>query len=227
MKTILFIVTSANMLAGSPTGIWFEELSTPYYILKDAGYNIEIISPKGGKVPYDKKALEPDAITDSVTKFLADEEAMQKLNNSKKISETNLKNYNAIFFPGGHGAIVDLPFDKILSEKLGEFFDSGKLISAICHGPAGLVAATRADGKPIVEGLKITSFSNAEENAIGITNKLPFLMEDKFKGQGAIYSSKPNFTENVIIDKNLITGQNPASSKAIAQEIVKYLKENG
>lgn len=222
MKSILFIATSAAKLDESPTGIWFEELSTPYYALLKAGFNIDISSPKGGKVPYDPRALEKENIVLSVTKFLKDEEAMQKLNKSKKISATNFDKYDAIFFPGGHGAVVDLPYDKILAEKLGKFFDSGKLISAICHGPGGLVKAKRKDGKSIVDGLKVTSFSNAEEDAIGVTDKVPFLLESRLKELGGIYSAVNNFKENVIADKNLITGQNPSSSEAIAKAIIKY-----
>jgi putative intracellular protease/amidase len=221
---ILFIVTSANLLAGSPTGIWFEELATPYYILQNAGYEVEIASPKGGEVPFDPRALDPKEITESVKKFRVDEVAMQKFNNSKKISGVDFTDYKAIFFPGGHGAVVDLPKDEILAAKLGDYFESGNLVAAICHGQGGLVRANKKNGKSIIDGLKLTSFSNAEENAIGVSKKVPFLLQSKLEKLGGIYSSADNFKEYVVVDKNLITGQNPASSKKVAEEILKAVQ---
>lgn len=225
MMKILFIVTSATTLAGSPTGVWFEELSTPYYILQDAGYEIDIVSLKGGEVPFDPRAFEDDSITESVKRFKADEQAMQKVNNSGKISETDFSNYDAIFFPGGHGAVVDLPFDEVLANKTGNFFDSGKPVAAICHGPGGLVEAKRSDGKSIVYGLKVTAFSNAEEEAIGVTDKVPFLLESRLSELGGKYESVENFAEFVVEDGNLITGQNPASSAKIAKVLLEKLKK--
>lgn len=225
MKNILFITTSASKLGNSDTGVWLEELTTPYYILKEAGFEVDIISPKGGKVPYDPTALEKENIKPSVKKFLADNPAFSKLENSKTIAETDFSKYDAIFFPGGHGAVVDLPFDEVLAEKLGEFFDSGKLVSAICHGPGGLVSAKRKDGRSIVYGLKLTSFSNNEEDSVGATAKVPFLLESRLQELGGVYSSAGNFEEYVVTDRNLITGQNPASSEKIAVEMVGYLSK--
>lgn len=224
MMKILFIVTSATSLAGSPTGVWFEELSTPYYILQDAGYEVDIVSLEGGEAPFDPRAFEDDSITESVKRFKADKQAMVKVKNSGKIADTNFLQYDAIFFPGGHGAVVDLPFDKILAEKTGKFFDSGKPVAAICHGPGGLVEAKRDDGKSIVYGLKVTAFSNAEEEAIGVTDKVPFLLESRLSEIGGKYESGENFGEFVVEDGNLITGQNPASSAKIAKVLLEKLK---
>ena len=224
MNKILFIVTSASSMAGSPTGVWFEELSTPYYILQEAGYKIDIVSPKGGQVPFDLQGFELENITDSVKKFQADEVAMAKVKNSGQISAIDFSEYDAIFFPGGHGAVIDLPLDDAVAQKTGKFFDSGKPVAAICHGPGGLVSAKRYDGKSIVYGLKVTSFSNSEEEAIGVAKKVPFLLESKLSELGGEYIAAENFSEFVISDANLITGQNPASSAKIAKVLLEKLK---
>lgn len=220
MKNILFIATSADKLAGNPTGIWFEELSTPYYILKDAGFNIDISSPKGGVLPVDANSLAPDAITESVKKFQADSSAMQKFNNSIKLSSTDLSKYSAIFFPGGHGAMADLPQDEFLKQNLGKFFESGKVVAAVCHGPAALVAGIKSNGKNIVDGLKFNCFTNAEEIAVGGEKTVPFMLQTTLSQFGGKFEGAENFQPYAVRDKNLITGQNPASSELCAKLMI-------
>jgi putative intracellular protease/amidase len=223
MKNILFIATSADKLAGNPTGIWFEELSTPYYILKDAGFNIDISSPKGGALPVDPNSIATDAITESVKKFQSNSSAMQKFNNSIKLSSIDLSKYSAIFFPGGHGAMADLPEDKFLKDNLGKFFESGKLVAAVCHGPAGLVAGVKSNGKNIVDGLKFNCFTDAEEIEVGGEKNVPFMLQTKLTNLGGKFEGVDNFQPFAIIDKNLITGQNPASSELCAKFIINAL----
>lgn len=225
MKKVLFITTSADKINEEwPSGIWFEELSTPYYILKDGGVEVDIASPKGGNVPCDPKAFEDEHITESVERFRKDQEAAMKLGNSKVLSQADFNQYDAIFFPGGHGAIMDLPEDQTIKSELGEFFDSGKIVAAICHGPAGLVSAKKGDGKALVEGRRVTCFSNSEETVIGVENTVPILLEKTFREQGAKFEAKEDFSENVVVDGNLITGQNPASSELIGKKLLEQLK---
>lgn len=224
MKNILFVTTSASKLAGSDTGIWFEELSTPYFVLQDAGFNVDIASPKGGRPPADPRAFEPDAITESVKRFQSDKDAMDKFNNTIKLQNTSLQKYDAVFFPGGHGAVVDLPDDEFLKENLGKYFETGKPVVAICHGPGGVVSTKKKNGKSIVDGLKVTCFTNSEETAIGVDKKVPFLLETRLKELGGKFECVEDFKEFAIRDGNLITGQNPASSQKCAELLVIALK---
>ena len=226
MKTILFILTSAaSMNADHPTGLWFAELADPYYVFQEAGYEVALASPKGGEAPVDANSLKEENVTESVTHFQADETAMAKLTNTKTIKEIDFGTYAGIFLPGGHGAVIDLPQDQMLADKLGKAFDAGTVIGAVCHGPGGLVSATRADGKPIVAGLRVNSFTNAEEEAVGLTDVVPFLLETRLKELGGHFEGGENFTEYAVRDGNLVTGQNPQSSVRVANLMIEAIEE--
>ncbi|MFM8758985.1 MAG: type 1 glutamine amidotransferase domain-containing protein, partial [Methylophilaceae bacterium] len=170
--TILFVLTSHAMLGdkGKPTGVWFEELSTPYYALVDAGYNVEIVSIDGGAVPIDpksKKAIGENPA--SVDRFLKDDAAMKKITTTSSVADIKADQYAAVFLPGGHGTMWDLPNSKPLANLLGKAMDEGKVVAAVCHGPAGLVNATLKNGDSIVKGRKVSAFTNEEEDAVGLT----------------------------------------------------------
>ena len=221
---VLFITTSVSEVKDRKAGVWFEELSTPYYIITEGGYEVDIVSSKGGEVPFDPLAFEEENITDSVKKFQNDTGASKKITDSKKLSEVDFEDYAAIFFPGGHAAMFDLPNDKVLAQKLGNFFDSGKVVAAVCHGPAGLVAAKKSNGDSIVKDRKVNCFSNSEEDAVGATENMPFLLETRLGELGGEFvKNSEDFGEFVVVDGNLITGQNPASSKKIAEKILENI----
>ncbi len=220
---ILFITTSAKKMAGSDTGVWFEELSTPYYVLTSKGFQVDIASPKGRKVPFDPRAFDTENITASVKKFRKDKLAMNKVEHAKVLSQLDLHEYDAIFFPGGHGAVVDLPDDEFLKKNLGAFFESGKPVASICHGPGAIVSARKADGSSIVSGRKVTCFTNSEEDAIGVTDKVPFLLETRLRELGGQFVCGADFSEFAVADGNLITGQNPASSRKCAELLAEQL----
>ncbi len=225
MKKVLFIVTSAKKMGDSETGIWFEELSTPYYVLTDAGVQVDIASPKGKGVHFAPGSLSPENLIVSVKKFRDDKFAMNKVEHTKLLKLLDLNDYHAVFFPGGHGAVVDLPDDKFLEDNLGNYFDTGKPVAAICHGPGGLVKARKHDGTSIVEGRRVTCFTNSEEKSIGVDKKVPFLLESRLRDLGGKFECGPDFQEFAIRDGNLITGQNPASSKICAELLLEVLKD--
>jgi len=227
MTKILFITTSVDRIDEDwQSGIWFEELSTPFYMFEDEGAECDIASPFGGNVPFDPLALTDEHITESVERFRADDEAMQKLGNSLTLSDVDFDEYDGIFFPGGHAASVDLPNNEDLAIKLGEFFDSGKPIAALCHGPAGLLRARRADGEPIVKDIQVTSFSNVEEEELEVANRLPILLETRFAELGAKYFADEPFSDHSIRDGNIITGQNPQSTISTAKLFLNAVEEN-
>ncbi len=230
MTKILFITTSIDRIDEDwQSGIWFEELSNPYYYFEENDIECDITSPFGGNVPFDPLALTDEHITESVERFHADKDAMRKLENSLTLSDIDFNEYDGIFFPGGHAASVDLPNNEDLAIKLGEFFDLGKPIAALCHGPAGLVRARREDGKSIVFGKEITSFSNAEEEELEVKDRLPILLETRFKELGAKYVCDEPFKDHSVRDGNIITGQNPQSTTSTAKlflDAVNEFKEN-
>lgn len=224
---ILFIVTSHNMLGDTnePTGVWFEELATPYYALVDAGYDVHIASIKGGEIPIDPRSKEAAGKNPpSVERFLKDANAMEKITASTAVNTVDAKQYAAIFLPGGHGTMWDYPNNDTLAKIVAKTLEEGRIVAAVCHGPAGLVSAKNAQGESIIKGKKVTGFTNAEEAAVALTDKVPFLLETRLKELGAEYSSIGNFEPYAVQDDNLITGQNPASSQAVAQKIIDTLK---
>lgn len=208
---------------GLKTGAWAEEVAAPYYVFKDAGFDVFIASPSGGKVPLDPKSLQPDNKTQTVEKFLSDEEATKALNDSLPISSIREYDVSAIFLAGGHGAVFDFPENKTLADLLTESNKHGKVISAVCHGPAGLINAKGEDNKPLVYGKEVTGFSNSEEKSVGMADKVPFLLEDKLIEEGGKYRKGPDWTGFVVTDGKLVTGQNPQSSKGTAEGVVTVL----
>jgi putative intracellular protease/amidase len=228
MPRMLIVLTSHNTLGdtGRPTGFHWEELATPYWTFRDAGFDVDLASIAGGPVPHDPGSLKADmaANTPSVARFVDDSEAMAALKNARAVSEVDAAHYDGVFLPGGHGTMWDFPTSTALSDLVGTLFDADKVIAAVCHGPAGLVAATRADGRPIVEGRRVNSFTNAEEAAINLTDEMPFLLETRLRERGALFEGSANFQAHAVQDGNLITGQNPASAAAVAQHVVEAVK---
>ncbi len=225
---VLFILTSHAVLGttNEPTGLWMEELTTPYYAFADAGVAVDVVSIAGGEVPIDPRSLNEDSTKnpDSVNRFRADEAAMEKINNTLSVASINLSKYDAVFLPGGHGTMFDLPDNKDLAALISKAYQQGKIVAAVCHGPAGLVGATTALGEPIVKGKRITGFTNSEEDAAGMTAQMPFLLETRLRELGGLFESEPNFKPHAVRDGNLVTGQNPASSEETAKLVLKALK---
>lgn len=228
-KPVLMIVTSQSEMgtSGKPTGIWAEELTTPYYALVDAGFEVVIASPKGGKPPFAAGSVKEnrDENEASVARFLNDKSAMAKFNATHKTVSVKMEDYSALFLPGGHGTMWDTSTDEATARLVGDSFNSGKPTAAVCHGPAGLVKALRTDGKSILRGLKVNGFTNAEETAAGLMGIVPFHLESVMRDLGGIFENGPLWGAYAVRDGHLITGQNPASSALVAQHIVAALQE--
>ncbi|MEQ5793286.1 type 1 glutamine amidotransferase domain-containing protein [Paracoccus sp. NFXS7] len=223
MPKALFILTSHDMLGdtGKPTGFYWEELAAPYWILSDAGWQIELASIKGGKPPADPSSAEGDAMTDEVRRLLADEAVMNKLENTTKVEDVEVSGCDIVFLPGGHGTMWDLPNSKALGDLLGRAFDKGAVVGAVCHGPAGLLSARLASGDPLVHGRRVAGFTNSEEDAVGLSDIVPFMLEDQLKAQGGHHQKGPDWQPFAVADGNLVTGQNPASSAEVARLMLK------
>jgi putative intracellular protease/amidase len=230
MKPVLMIVTSHAQLGntGKPTGIWAEELTTPYYALQDAGFEVTLASPMGGTPPFvaDSLQIKPEDEDSSVTRFLADKVAMSKFNATHKAATMSAADYSAVFLPGGHGTMWDTATDSATAKLVADSFNAGKPTAAVCHGPAGLVNALRADGKSILFGKKVNGFTNAEETAAGLMDVVPFHLESKMRELGGMFESGPDWAPYAVRDGNLITGQNPASSALVAKHVVAALQGN-
>jgi putative intracellular protease/amidase len=223
---ILFIVTSHSFIntTDNPTGLWLEELAVPYYIFCEAGYDVDIVSIAGGKVPIDPKSL--NKIGDnspSVDRFLKDDKAMAKITNSHAIDSANTNIYDGIFLPGGHGTMWDLPENLNLASIVSDALIDNRIVAAVCHGPAGLLSAKFANGESVVKGRRVSAFTNEEEEAVGLTKEVPFLLETRLHDLGAIIEKAPNFQPFAVVDGNLITGQNPASSEKVARLVIDSL----
>jgi putative intracellular protease/amidase len=220
---ILIVLTSHSDLGntGKKTGFWIEEFAVPYYVLADAGAIITIASPLGGQPPVDPKSEAPDAQSPATLRFYKDLNAIDKVANSKKLSDVFIDNYDAVFYPGGHGPLWDLANDVHSIALIEGFYSANKPIAFVCHAPAALVKVTVAEGEPLVKGKRLTSFSDTEEDAVGLTQIVPFLLESELKKLGAHYSKAANWSSYAIQDGLLITGQNPASSEAVAKLLLK------
>jgi putative intracellular protease/amidase len=219
---ILMVLTSHDRLGttGNKTGFWLEEFAAPYYVFKDAGADITIASPKGGQPPLDPKSDEADFQTDDTRRFKADPEAQAALANSHKLAEIRADDFDAVFYPGGHGPLWDLAEDPLSIALIETMNAAGKTVAAVCHAPAALRHAKAPDGIPLVEGRSVTGFSNSEEDAVGLTQVVPFLLEDEMLVKGANYSKSSDWYPYVVTDGNLITGQNPASSGPAAEALL-------
>jgi putative intracellular protease/amidase len=225
-QRILFIATSNTSLGntGKPTGVWAEELAVPYYQLVDAGAAVEIATPKGGALAFDPGSLKPAGENEaSVERFLADPAAQARARATHVAAAVDASAFDAVFFPGGHGAMWDLPVDAGVTRAVEAAFAAGALIASVCHGGAGLVSARRADGRSIVEGQRINSFTDAEEAAVGLADVVPFRLESRLRELGAVFEGGANWQPYAVHDGQFITGQNPQSSALVAQHLVRAL----
>ncbi len=224
MLPILIVTTSHGAIGdtGRATGLYFEELATPYYAFLDAGFQVEIASIAGGAPPIDPTSL--DSPPESVRRFQGDETAMAALNGTRPVAALDPAGYAAVFLPGGHGTMWDLPGNDALKRLIGTMFDGGRLVSAVCHGPAGLLQVSRADGHPLAAGRRVSAFTDTEEQAVGLVEAMPFLLETMLREQGALFESGPNFQPHAVRDGNLVTGQNPQSSGLVAHEVIAALR---
>ncbi|NET48502.1 MAG: type 1 glutamine amidotransferase domain-containing protein [Merismopedia sp. SIO2A8] len=223
---ILMVLTSHDQLGdtGQKTGFWLEEFAAPYFVFKDAGAIITLASPKGGQPPLDPKSDAPEFQTDATRRFQSDTDAQLALANTLQLSEVVATEYDAIFYPGGHGPLWDLSEDVHSIALIEAMFAAGKVVGAVCHAPAVLRHTKRLDGLPLVTNKQVTGFSNAEEEAVGLTDVVPFLVEDMLNEKGGSYSKADNWMSHAVVDGTLITGQNPASSDAVAQAVLDNLR---
>ncbi|AJY76944.1 type 1 glutamine amidotransferase domain-containing protein [Paenibacillus beijingensis] len=217
-KKILMVVTSANQInSEKSTGLWLSEFAEPYIEFTKEGYNITVASPLGGKTPVDQNSLSADLPQEIV-------DAQKYLANTIKLDEIIASDYDVIFLPGGHGTMFDLPDNEKLQSLLSQFYENDKIVAAVCHGPAGLVNAKLSNGKYLVEGKRITAFTDSEEKAAGLDQYMPFLLESKLREAGPIFVTAADWSDHYEVDGNLITGQNPQSTLSVAKEIIAKLQ---
>lgn len=223
---ILMVLTSHSELGntGEKTGFWIEEFAAPYYVFQEAGAMIMIVSPKGGQPPIDPKSDLPESQTPASTRFKNDKALQTLLANTHTLADIRVKDFDAIFYPGGHGPLWDLTEDIHSIKLIESFWALRKPVVAVCHAPAVLLNAKNVLGQPITRGRKVTGFSNSEEKAVNLDKIVPFLLEDELMAQGGIYSKKDDWQPYIVTDGLLVTGQNPASSSAAAHELIKILK---
>jgi len=224
---IALILTSHDQLGdtGHKTGFWLEEFAAPYYVFKDAGATLTLASPLGGQPPLDPKSDEPGAQTDATKRFRQDPAAQQALAHTVKLDTIKAEDSDGIFYPGGHGPLWDLAEDKHSIALIENAYAAGKPVAVVCHAPGVLRHVKAANGEPLVKGKPVTGFTNTEEEAVQLTNVVPFLVEDMLKENGGTYSKGADWQPYVVTAGNLITGQNPASSEPAAEEMLKQLKK--
>ena len=219
---VLIVLTSHGDLGntGEKTGFWIEEFAAPYYVLADAGAELTIASPKGGQPPVDPKSESADAQTLATKRFYGDYDLIDKVAHTLKLNEINEADYDAVFYPGGHGPLWDLATDVISIALIENFYKNNKPVAFVCHAPAALLKVKAPDGEPLVKGKEVTGFSDTEEEAVKLTKVVPFLLEDELKKLGALYSRGDDWSSYVKADGLLITGQNPASSEEVARKLL-------
>ena len=224
---VLFVLTSHDELGdtGEKTGFWVEEFAAPYYTLKDENVAITIATPKGGKAPIDPRSQSEASQTEATKRFNKDEEAQKRIANTMKLSEVNAADFDAVFYPGGHGPLWDLAENKTSIALIESFNVQDKPMAFVCHAPAALKGVKGKDGEPLVKGKKVTGFTNSEEEAVQLTEVVPFLLEDMLAQKGGLFTKGENWSVHVVESGNLITGQNPASSEKAAQLLLKKLKK--
>ncbi|MBV8253691.1 MAG: type 1 glutamine amidotransferase domain-containing protein [Chitinophaga sp.] len=224
-KKILFVVTSHSDLGntGEKTGIWIEEFAAPYYFLHDKGVDITIASPAGGAAPIDPKSTDPNAQTEATKRYYSDPATQERLAHTVALSTVKSEDYDAVFYPGGHGPMWDLAEDKTSAALIGAFLHSNKPAALVCHAPVALQHVVDGNGAPFVKGKNVTGFSNSEEAGVKLTTVVPFLLEDMLKSKGAHYQSGPDWQSFSLQDGLLITGQNPASSIAVAEKLLQQV----
>lgn len=226
---ILMVLTSHDQLGDTDqkTGFWLEEFAAPYYVFKDAGATITLASPEGGQPPLDPKSDAPDAQTEATKRFRRDLDAQAALANTARLVTIAADDYDAVFYPGGHGPLWDLVDNAHSIALIEAVYGAGKPVVAVCHAPGVLRHAKAPDGSPLVQNKPVTGFTNTEEAAVGLTDVVPFLVEDMLTQNGGQYSKADDWQSYVVRDRNLITGQNPASSEAAAQALLEQLSATG
>ena len=225
---VLFVLTSHSELGntGKKTGFWVEEFAAPYYLMADEGVDVTIASPKGGQPPIDPKSEEPDAQTEATKRYYSDKALKEKIANTQKLSEMNAEDFDAVFYPGGHGPMWDLYDDEDSISLIQDFWSAGKPVAAVCHAPSALLNVKDENGDPLVKGKKVTGFTNSEEEGVKLTDVVPYLLEDELKAKGGKYSSGSDWSAYVVKDGMLITGQNPASSEEAAKQLLALLEKS-
>ena len=223
---ILMVLTSHDQLGntGKKTGFWLEEFAAPYYAFKDAGAHLTLASPKGGQPPLDPKSDAPDAQTEATERFRTDTAAQSALASTVKLDSVKAADFDAVFYPGGHGPLWDLAEDRHSIALIEAFYNSGKPVAAVCHAPGVLRHVMGADVQPLVKGKRVTGFTNSEEDAVQLTDVVPFLVEDELKAKGGIFSKAEDWASYTVEDGLLLTGQNPASSEATAFSLLSRLR---
>ncbi|NLC71717.1 MAG: type 1 glutamine amidotransferase domain-containing protein [Desulfuromonadaceae bacterium] len=218
-KSVLMVVTSHNEIDSEhPTGLWFEEFAAPYSLFRDQGYAITVVSPRGGTTPIDPHSLKNYEATPG------NEAARKALQGTRKLdSSLRAADFDAIFFPGGHGTMFDLPDNPEVQRLVAEFVQADKVLASVCHGPACLVGALLRDGTPVVKGRRVTSFTDQEERAVELDRHMPFLLESRLRELGAEFVPAANWQDNVVVDGQLVTGQNPQSSAGAARAVIRLL----
>jgi putative intracellular protease/amidase len=221
---ILMVLTSHDQLGntGRKTGFWLEEFAAPYYVFRDAGVHLTLASPKGGQPPIDPKSDLPENQTPAMARFKRDAEAQKALSRTFKLSDMNSEDFDTIFYAGGHGPMWDLVDNPDSIALIESFYNSGKPVAAVCHAPA-VLHRVMYKGDPIVKGKRVTGFTNGEEDAVHLTNVVPFLVEDELKRLGGFYEKAADWESFAIVDGRLVTGQNPASSTAAAKALLELL----
>jgi len=223
---ILMVITSHDKLGdtGKKTGFWLEEFAAPYYTFLDAGAAVTLASPRGGEPPLDPKSDTPDGQTEATERFKKDRSAQAVLASTVKLADVRAEDYDAIFYPGGHGPMWDMPDNATSIALIEAFIKADKPVGAVCHAPVALVNVRGKDGEYLVKGKRVTGFTNEEEAAVGLTTVVPFLLEDRLKERGGIFSKAANWVPYVQVDGKLVTGQNPASSGPGAEALLKLLR---
>jgi putative intracellular protease/amidase len=224
---VLMVITSHDQLGntGRKTGFWLEELAAPYYVFKDAGVDLTLASPKGGRPPLDPMSNEPGNRTELTLRFEQDEEAEADLDKTVRLDTVRQEDFDTVFYPGGHGPMWDLAEDEHSIKLIESFIAAGKPIAVVCHSTGALRHVRRADGKVLVQDKEVTGFTNGEEEGVGLTKVVPFLVEDEMLNLGAIFSKKANWAPHVVSDGLLITGQNPHSSGPAANTLIAAVKQ--
>lgn len=222
---VLMVLTSHDKLGntGEKTGFWLEEFAAPYFVLKDAGVDIVLASPKGGQPPLDPKSDQPDFQTDDTRRFANDADAQKQLANTVALETINPEDFDAVFYPGGHGPLWDLTDNADSLQLIEALYAAGKPVASVCHAPTVLINAKDGNGHYLVENKNLTAFSNSEENGVGLSQVVPFLLEDALKQRGALYHKGEDWASFVKVDGHLITGQNPASSAETAKALLQLL----
>ena len=225
MPKILMVLTSHDQLGntGAKTGFWLEEFAALYYVFKDAGADVTLVSPQGGQPPLDPKSDDAGAQTDATRRSKADAAAQKQLASTQRLADVQAADYDAVFYPGGHGPLWDLAEDAHSIALIEATLNAGKPVAAVCHAPAVLRHPKGKDGQPVVKGKNVTGFTNTEEAAVGLTQVVPFLVEDMLKANGGHYAKLGDWQPYAITDGLLITGQNPASSEPAAHALLKKL----